>query len=113
MLPIFLLFECSAGIPYMTVLNKEGEGGKEGEERKKKQRVFWQSTKPDQWSFEPGGKSCLIPTTKRNGAWVIIQATGICACSLLEHVQIIAAPSLLIPVYAVLKQGVIIILKIA
>jgi len=36
MLPTFLLFECSAGIPYMTVLNKEGEGGKEGEERKKK-----------------------------------------------------------------------------
>lgn len=30
MLPTFPLFELSAGIPYMTVLNKECQGGKEG-----------------------------------------------------------------------------------
>lgn len=32
MLPTFPLFEGSAGIPCMTVLNKECEGGKEGGE---------------------------------------------------------------------------------
>lgn len=40
MLPTFPLFELSAGIPYMTVLNKEREGGKAGGAREENRECF-------------------------------------------------------------------------
>lgn len=106
------LFECSAGIPYMTVLNKESEGGKEGGDRRKESVLVVNKTWPTAlraWR----GKMPHTDNQKKIWAWGIIQATGICACSLLKHLQITTAPSFLIPVYAVLKQGVRIILKLA